>query len=266
MPRYKCATCNAETDAAQPPKWCRTKGCAGKTFLVVPQQPTVVFTPVLNMSASLIEPRKESDITGAFLDIMISAHERVFGDAGNGSSHYVRMKKLRAGREVVISKDVNDFKVLSKQLRTKLLASEARAADMRRWVGALLGTKKIETIYRNCSDEEATEVNSLKVLRQKPAASMDKYKWIFVDRSHPPVESKKPPRRIYMTVPEGTIKMLQRHAQPHLGSSEAAIVTRDTSLTRLAGETHEPGTFGIHGDVLPIFSELIKAVAITTNV
>lgn len=266
MTRYRCTTCNAETDAARPPKWCRTKGCAGKTFLLMVQQTVVAPTPVLNVtSASLTQPSKESDITGAFLNIMISAHERVFGDASSGMPHYVRMKTLLAGRATVVPKDINDFKDLSKKLRASLLASETRATDMQGWAAALLGRKETETIYRNCNSEEATAVSNTKVLWQKPGASFDKYKWIFVDPSRPAVESKTPPKRLHMTVPKGTISMLQERALPHLASSEAAIVTRDTSLTGLTDQTNEAGTFGIHRDVLPIFSRLIKAVTVTTN-
>lgn len=264
MAKYLCSICRNEFESAKPPKFCSgKKSCTGRIFTLVVQQ--IVFVPqvIVVTSSSMTEPTQTTDVNGNFLDIMIAAYERVYGDAGKLSSAYARMKQLKVG-STVLSKDVNDLKVVSKQLKAKLLASETRATNMTLWVGQLVSSKN-ETIWRNCTEAEALAVSSTKQLKQKAGASMDKYKWIFTDKSHPPVTNKKPPKCIHMTVPSGTVQMLASKAVTHLGGSDAPIVTRDTSITGATDETNEPGAFGVHGDVLHIFSKLIKAINISDN-
>jgi len=76
-------------------------------------------------------------------------------------------------------------------------------------------------------------------------------------------------KRLVLTVPKGTVAEIKKIAVPHIGGSiEDPIVSRDAeSLTEMKysveSMTNEPGAFAVHGDVLDIFSKLLRKIDVT---
>ena len=141
---------------------------------------------------------------------------------------------------------------------------EMRGA-MRRAVNNLPASG-IETIYRDCSADEATSAQISGKLEQSAEHSFDKYKWLFVDLSKPPVQSKDPPFRLTITVKSGVLKLLDDLSVQHVGGVDSPVVTRcyarlkAKSTTVDEGVPNEPGSYAVHQDVLDIFCPAITRI------
>jgi len=269
---YKCNLCDAEYDHKPKRGRCPAPRCKGNVTLVPDKLPEPEMAKLPEDPANdvrytgLVWPTSVAAITPNFITRLKELYEIVYGKLALEHGEYTLLIKLERGAAQPTLAHLSTLGTLLCRLQPKYQAKRDRNEFMSQKVEELLRNKgDRETIYRNCSIAEANDAASSGQLRQGED-SFDKYKWIFIDDKNPPVEDKHPPRRLHMQVPRGTTAMLQAEAAQHTKGNDQAIVTRDrndsasAATTDTTGETHEPGAYAIHDDVLEVFSKLIYRI------